>query len=58
LPSCSISVSVNDSRSAMISGQELVRPSATMRSSSAFSQSQGCTQAEQSSQRARQKTRN
>src|SRR6195256_2505190 len=36
LPSCSISVSVNDSRSAMISGQELVRPSATMRSTSAF----------------------
>ena len=36
LPSYSISVSVSESRSAMISGQELERPSAAMRSSSAF----------------------
>ena len=36
LPSCSISVSVSESRSAMISGQEPERPSAAIRSSSAF----------------------
>jgi hypothetical protein len=36
LPPCLISVSLNESRSAMISGQELLRPSAAMRSSSAF----------------------
>src|SRR6478735_2724170 len=36
LPSCSISVSVSESRSAMISGQEPDRPNAAMRSSSAF----------------------
>jgi hypothetical protein len=38
LPSCSISVSVSESRSAMISGQEPDRPNAAMRSSSAWSQ--------------------
>src|SRR6516225_5937163 len=36
LPSCSISVSVSESRSAMICGQEPERASAAMRSSSAF----------------------
>jgi hypothetical protein len=36
LPSCSISVSVSESRSAMISGQEPDRLNAAMRSSSAF----------------------
>ena len=40
LPSCSISVSVSESRSAMISGQEPERPSAAMRSSSAALQHQ------------------
>jgi hypothetical protein len=40
LPSCSISVSVSESRSAMISGQEPKRPSTAMRSpSAAFSTS-------------------
>ena len=36
LPSCSISVSVNESRSAMVCGHEPERPSAEIRSSSAF----------------------
>src|SRR4029077_17756893 len=36
LPSYAISVSVSESKSAMISGQEPERPSAAMRSSSAF----------------------
>src|SRR6516164_4266691 len=36
LPSYSISVSVSESRSAMISGQEPTRPTAALRSSSAF----------------------
>jgi hypothetical protein len=36
LPSCSISVSVSESKSAMICGQEPERPSAAVRSSSAF----------------------
>src|SRR4029077_10811088 len=36
LPSCSISVSVSESKSAMISDQEPERPSAAVRSSSAF----------------------
>jgi hypothetical protein len=36
LASCPISVAVSESRSAMISGQEPERPSAAMRSSSAF----------------------
>jgi hypothetical protein len=46
LPSCSISVSVSESRSAMISGQEPERPSAAMRSSSAFFSNQGKEAAE------------